>query len=42
MVAANYAEQRRALAHKIGLGRKPRTAVDAKPRGRKPRVAAEG
>jgi len=24
MVASNYAEQRRALAHKIGLGRKPR------------------
>jgi predicted transcriptional regulator len=43
MVAANYAEQRRALAHKIGLGRKPRTAtLDAKPRGRKPRVSAEG
>ena len=31
MVASNYAEQRRALAHKIGLGRKPRAAapVDA-------------
>ena len=27
MVASNYAEQRRALAHKIGLGRKPRTAA---------------
>lgn len=50
MVAANYAEQRRALAHKIGLGRKPRAAavestVEAeKPvparRGRKPKVAA--
>jgi predicted transcriptional regulator len=41
MVASNYAEQRRALAHKIGLGRKPRTAAPAakpaaKP-GRKPR-----
>lgn len=35
MVAANYAEQRRALAHKIGLGRKPRTG--AKP-GRKPKA----
>jgi predicted transcriptional regulator len=42
MVAANYAEQRRALAHKIGLGRKPRSAApDAKPRGRKPRASAE-
>ena len=43
MVASNYAEQRRALAHKIGLGRKPRTAepVEApKPRGRKPRAEA--
>lgn len=41
MVAANYAEQRRALAHKIGLGRKPRVAApEAKPRGRKPRAAA--
>ena len=38
MVAANYAEQRRALAHKIGLGRKPRTG-GAKP-GRKPKVSA--
>lgn len=50
MVASNYAEQRRALAHKIGLGRKPRTATPAetpaeaaevtapKRRGRKPRV----
>lgn len=27
MVASNYAEQRRALAHKIGLGRKPRAAA---------------
>lgn len=45
MVASNYAEQRRALAHKIGLGRKPRTAVavEAKAaparRGRKPKAA---
>jgi len=45
MVAANYAEQRRALAHKIGLGRKPRSAsVEKAPaaparRGRKPRQA---
>ena len=35
MVAPNYAEQRRALAHQIGLGRKPKAAagpaVDAKP-----------
>jgi predicted transcriptional regulator len=29
MVAANYTEQRRALAHKIGLGRKPRSAAPA-------------
>ena len=36
MVASNYAEQRRALAHKIGLGRKPRTG-GAKP-GRKPKA----
>ena len=43
MVASNYAEQRRALAHKIGLGRKPRVAepAEAKPRGRKPRASAE-
>ncbi len=35
MVAPNYAQQRRALAHQIGLGRKPRLtaspAVEAKP-----------
>lgn len=32
MVASNYAEQRRALAHKIGLGRKPRgETVEAEP-----------
>ena len=48
MVASNYAEQRRALAHKIGLGRKPRTAAPSatpdeapKRRGRKPRQPAE-
>jgi predicted transcriptional regulator len=39
MVAANYTEQRRALAHKIGLGRKPRSAGAAKP-ARKPRAEA--
>lgn len=38
MVAANYTEQRRALAHKIGLGRKPRSGA-VKP-GRKPRADA--
>lgn len=43
MVAANYAEQRRALAHKIGLGRKPRVVAppEPKPRGRKPRATVE-
>ena len=53
MVASNYAEQRRALAHKIGLGRTPRaggavadaapapTAEAPKKRGRKPRAVAE-
>jgi predicted transcriptional regulator len=47
MVASNYAEQRRALAHKIGLGRKPRTeggedklAAAPARRGRKPKVTA--
>ena len=51
MVASSYAEQRRALAHKIGLGRKPRAAaveendaaeapVEPKRRGRKPRQQA--
>lgn len=35
MVAPNYAEQRRSLAHQIGLGRKKGTAAPAK-RGRKP------
>jgi predicted transcriptional regulator len=53
MVASNYAEQRRALAHKIGLGRKPRAEAAPAPepepapapapkrRGRKA-AAAEG
>lgn len=40
MVAANYAEQRRALAHKIGLGRKPGASAGGKTRGR-PRKTAE-
>jgi predicted transcriptional regulator len=48
LVAANYAEQRRALAHKIGLGRKPRAAsapaaaapAAPKRRGRKPKATA--
>jgi len=31
MVAPNYAEQRRGLAHKIGLGRKPAPAATAEP-----------
>lgn len=35
MVAPNYAEKRRELAKKIGLGRKPNVR-----RGRKPKVAA--
>lgn len=41
MVAADYAEQRRALAHKIGLGRKPQPvgAPVATKRGRKPKAA---
>jgi len=45
MVAKDYAEQRRALAHQIGLGRKPKAAAAAaapaapKPRGRKPKAA---
>ena len=45
MVAANYAEHRRALAHKIGLGRKPKAAppapkeAAAKPRRGRPRSA---
>jgi predicted transcriptional regulator len=31
MVAPNYAAQRRALAHKIGLGRKPKAAMEPAP-----------
>jgi predicted transcriptional regulator len=47
MVAANYAEHRRALAHKIGLGRKPKpepeAVAEAAPRrGRRPRANAAG
>jgi predicted transcriptional regulator len=38
MVAANYGEQRRQLAHKIGLGRKPKAIAPA-PRSRKPKAA---
>lgn len=37
MVAANYAEQRRALAKKIGLGRKPGTKVAPAKPPRKPK-----
>ncbi|RYF16360.1 MAG: transcriptional regulator [Oxalobacteraceae bacterium] len=41
MVAENYSESRRAMAHKIGLGRKPaQKAEDAAP-ARKPRKTAE-
>jgi predicted transcriptional regulator len=46
MTASNYAETRRALAHKIGLGRKPQSAPKPQPeeaapkrRGRKPKGA---
>lgn len=43
MVAPNYAEQRRGLAHKIGLGRKKAPAetavVDAKPKRRAAKAA---
>ncbi|MDO6414396.1 MucR family transcriptional regulator [Sphingomonas sp. BIUV-7] len=41
MVAADYAETRRALAHKIGLGRKPKAVEVPAPvkRGRKPKAA---
>ena len=46
MVAPNYAQQRKELAHKIGLGRKPK-AMAAEPassapakRGRKPKAQA--
>ncbi|MDO6416150.1 MucR family transcriptional regulator [Sphingomonas sp. BIUV-7] len=40
MVAAEYAESRRALAHKIGLGRKPKIEEVVVPvkRGRKPKA----
>jgi predicted transcriptional regulator len=48
MTAPNYAQQRKELAQKIGLGRKPRIAVPAVPvakapvtRGRKPKAKAE-
>jgi predicted transcriptional regulator len=48
MVAPNYSEQRRSLAHSIGLGRKREVSGDAKqkskPAGRgrgRPRKAAE-
>ncbi|MBW8754189.1 MAG: MucR family transcriptional regulator [Sphingomonadales bacterium] len=48
MVAENYAEMRRSLAKKIGLGRKPGTKVAAKPaakpkapRGAKPAPAKD-
>jgi predicted transcriptional regulator len=37
MVAPNYAERRRDLAKKIGLGRKPGTAA---PKGRRPKKTA--
>jgi predicted transcriptional regulator len=48
MVAASYAETRRDLAKKIGLGRKPRSPKEQaatpenKPRGRKPKAPVEG
>lgn len=43
MVAPNYAEQRRSLAHRIGLGRKAKPVVEAAPakptpKPRKPRA----
>lgn len=45
MVAENYSESRRAMAKKIGLGRKPGTKMtkpdDAAPRRRKPESATE-
>ena len=41
MVASNYAEQRRALAHKIGLGRKPRSAAVEENQAAVEPVAAE-
>ena len=36
MVAPNYAEQRRTLAHKIGLGRKPKVEAPSPPPPSKP------
>lgn len=48
MVAASYAETRRDLAKKIGLGRKPRSPKEQvatpakKSRGRKPKAPVEG
>jgi predicted transcriptional regulator len=48
MTAPNYAQQRKELAQKIGLGRKPRIIAPAEPvakapvtRGRKPKAKAE-
>ncbi|HEX7857671.1 MAG TPA: MucR family transcriptional regulator [Sphingobium sp.] len=42
MVAANYAQQRKELALKTGLGRKPAAAVVATPRGRaKPKAKSD-
>lgn len=48
MVAENYAEMRRAMAKRIGLGRKPGAKVAAKPKGAakpkpvaKPKASAE-
>ena len=40
MVAPNYSEQRRAMAHKIGLGSKGRAAKAAAKPARKPRAKA--
>ena len=40
MVAENYAEMRRGLAKKIGLGRKPGTKVSPKPKARRSKDAA--
>jgi predicted transcriptional regulator len=41
IVAAHYAEQRRALAHKTGLGRKPKPVEAPVKRGRKPKALSE-
>jgi predicted transcriptional regulator len=43
MVAAEYAEKRRAIALSIGLGRKPKVVGGPAPakRGRKPKIAVE-